>query len=100
MSNLWILIGYCKWLAEVPQDWVRQASPWCVLEIEDFECYRDLGDLHLSSCWTNKPPVTTYKGELSIFPTRTAYRALDSKSNSPHGECGFDLTTNNNLEVD
>ena len=68
--------GYRKWLAEVPQDWVRQASPWGVLEIEDFECYRDMGDLRLSSCWTNKPPVTTYKRELSIFHTRTGYRAL------------------------
>ena len=72
--------GYRKWLAQVPQDWVRQDSPWGVLEIEDFERYRDMGDLQVSSAWTNKPPdgarPNTFKGELSLFPTRTGYRAL------------------------
>ncbi len=68
--------GFRKWIAEVPQDWVQQASPWGVLEIEDFERYRDMGDLHVSSCWTNNAPLTTYKGELSIFPARTGHRAL------------------------
>lgn len=67
--------GYQKWLAEVPHDWVRQESPWGTLEIEDFERYRDMGDLHVSPCWSNNPP-TTYKGELSLFPARTGYRAL------------------------
>ena len=69
-----------KWLAEVPRDWVRQDFPWGVLEVEDFERYRDMGDLHVSSTWTNHPPEgaypNTYKGELSLFPTRTGHRAL------------------------
>ena len=52
-----------------------------MLEVEDFERYRDMGDLHVSSTWTNQPPEgaglpTTFKGELSLFPTRTGYRAL------------------------
>ncbi len=73
--------GYRKWLSEVPQDWVRQDSPWGRLEIEDFERYRDMGDLHVSSTWTSNPSESaglpaTFKGELSLFPTRTGHRAL------------------------
>ena len=73
--------GYRKWVSEVPQDWVRQDSPWGLLEIEDFERYRDMGDLHVSSTWTSQRPDSvripaTFKGELSLFPTRTGYRAL------------------------
>ena len=72
--------AYQKWLSEVPRDWVRQDSRWGVLEVEDFERYRDMGDLHVSSTWTNRPPdgasPTTFKGELSLFPTRTGHRAL------------------------
>ena len=73
--------GYRKWVSEVPRDWVRQDSPWGLLEIEDFERYRDMGDLHVSSTWTSQKPDSvkipaTFKGELSLFPTRTGYRAL------------------------
>ena len=73
--------GYRKWVSEVPKDWVRQDSPWGLLEIEDFERYRDMGDLHVSSTWTSQKPDSvkisaTFKGELSLFPTRTGYRAL------------------------
>ena len=68
--------GYRQWIEEVPRDFVRQDSPWGALEIEDFERYRDMGDFHVSTAWTNHPPRDTYKGELSEFPARTGYRAL------------------------